>query len=154
MLLYFSSGLDGDAKVDFEVIDKDPYFKIVPPAKIADGADMVDQLTKYVSAVSAFATDTLPGMKTESEELAERVQSVIDGAADEISGLSGMDKVKAPIKAGKNASLLKDLVKDIKEKGEEITQELKDLKSGMQEAKETSEGEKFKEACKKLKEKP
>ena len=62
MLLYFSSGLDGDTKVDFEIIDKDPYYKITAPAKLSDGAKMVESLTAYISAINSFVTETLPGL--------------------------------------------------------------------------------------------
>ena len=54
-----------------------------------------------------------------------------------------MDKVKAPIKAAKNGTMLKDLAKDIKEKGAEITAELKNLKEGLQAAKEKMETPEF-----------
>ena len=65
MLLYFSTGLSGEEKISFEITDSEPFFEIKPPAKISDGADMVQALVDYVTALVAFAKDTLPGLMSE-----------------------------------------------------------------------------------------
>ena len=37
MLLYFSTGLSGEEKINFELTASEPFFEIKPPGKISDG---------------------------------------------------------------------------------------------------------------------
>lgn len=150
LLLYFSTGLSGEEKVDFEVTDEEPYFKILPPPKIADGQELVEALIDYVKGLISFAKDTLPGLQSEIEGLVAASAGIVAGVQDEAMSLSPMDKVRAPIKTVKNVALLKDLAAEFKKRGAEITKEISDLKSSLKDIKETTSSAKYTEGKKKL----
>lgn len=154
MMLFFGSNVEDPSKLNHKQEDTAPFFDITVPKQVKDGDKMWNAFHGYASGLDSLVRNDMPKLLDQMQDVARKVDDVAEKGTDQIEALGAMQKVKAGVNLPKNVQLLKDQAQKMPIQAEQLKQELENLKNAAAELKETMDGDKFKDGCKQLKEKP
>jgi len=124
------------------------------PKTVKDGDKMWNAFSSYARELDEMVRDEMPKLLDQMKDVAAQGETAADRAGDEIDNLGAMQKAKAGINVPKNLWLLKSSAENMPKQAENLKEELENLKQAAEEVKQQLDGDKFKDGCKQLKEKP